>query len=328
MRIKIFLVATLSLALSGCGITGSKSSFMANRYFSNQEYQKGVSLFTKEVQNNPGSALDNYFLGRFYLAQNKAPDAIPYLKKAVSLDSENSDYQFWLGVAAGAAGDQHEERKRYEKTLEINSSHPKARMYLAHLELKEGRYNQALKLYDKLLTDYPYNAAALYNRALCLNLTSQHREEKEAWLNYLKYYPAGFLASRAADHLNKLGDFSYRNHQFGYRTVTLREINFSDADLSLNSRQSMRLAGAVLSNFETGDLQITVFVAGKRELARERAKSLRRFLMQEYPQLDSSRIKLSWFAEPETLYGNGKNYRLKESVRIYMTNWRPGLFSS
>jgi tetratricopeptide (TPR) repeat protein len=322
MYLKTFLISAISLIVGGCSITGLESSFKADTYFSTREYQRGISIFTEKVRTDPDNALDNFYLGRFYLAENMPHQALPYLHKAVVIKPGDTDYQFWLGVASGAAGDEREERRRYERVLQLNSSHAKARLYLAHLHLKEARYAEALELYDKTLKQYPYNAAALYNRALSLKFSGQKEEERQARLEYLKWYPSGFLASKAADHLNMLGDFSYRNHQFGYRTVTLKAIKFAPGDdtMKFDSRASMRLVGAVLSNFAEGDLQITVFYDGNRELARKRALNLKNFLLQEYPRLDGGRIRLSWFAAPETLYGKGKKYLNKESVRIYMTN--------
>lgn len=322
MYIRIAAILITSLVIGGCAMTGLESSFKADTYFSTQEYQRGISVFDEKVKADPDNALDNYYLGRFYLAEKMPLQAYPYLKKAAYLEPDDTDYQFWLGVAFGASGDEQEERKQYEKVLQIYSSHPKARLYLAHLYLKEGRHREALDLYDRTLKRYPHNAAALYNRALILKITGQKEEERKGWLVYLKHYPSGFLASKAADHLNMLGDFSFRNHPFGYRIVTLKEIEFTPGGdvMRFDSRSSMRLAGALLSNFSAGELQISVFYKDNLESARKRALYLKEFLLEAYPQLHDTRIRLSWFAVPETLYSARKTFVLNESVRLHMTN--------
>ncbi len=325
MKLQTFLVSAIGLVLAGCSAGGWGSTHTASKFFNENDYDRGIAVFTEKVRAEPRSAVNNYYLGRFYLAESMVDQALVYLNRAVSLEPGDSDYQFWLGMAAGAAGDQREERRRYEKALQINSFHAKAKMYLAHLELKAGRYRQALELYDELLRKYPYNAAALYNRALSLRFLDNREEERKALRKYLKYYPAGFLATKATDYLNRLGDFTFRNHPFGYRTITVKKIKFSDDDPIISSRDAMRFVGAILANLSAGDLQISVFVDGNSDLARRRAENIKKFLLKEYPQLQSDRVKLSWFGEPEILHGNGQKFVLSESTRFYLINWQEGL---
>lgn len=322
MKIQTFLISAIGLVLAGCSVAGWGSSYTASKLFKENNYDRGIAVFTEKVRADPHSAMHNYYLGRFYLAESMVDQALVYLNRAVSLEPDESDYQFWLGMAAGAAGDQQEERRRYEKALQISSSHAKAKMYLGHLELKTGRYRQALELYDDLLRKYPYNAAALYNRALSLRFLDDREEERKAWRKYLKYYPAGFLATKAADHLNRLGDFTFRNHPFGHRTITVKQMNFSEADPRVSSRAAMRFVGAILANLRAGDLQITVFVDGNSDLARKRARNIKNFLLREYPRLQPDRIRLSWFGEPEVLHGNGQKFVLHESTRFSLVNWQ------
>lgn len=324
MHLKTGMIFLISLLVAGCAMSGLESSFKAGRYFSTADYQRGIEVFRQKVQANPDNALDNYYLGRFYLAEGMHGQALPLLQRAVYLDPDDTDSQFWLGVAYGAAGDLQKERSQYRRVLEMSPSYSQARLYLAHLQLNAGQYRQALVNYDEILESYPYNAAALYNRALALNMVRQQEKAREAWLEYLKYYPSGFLAARAADHLNMLGDFSYRNHPFGYRTLTLKEISFKpgSADIAFDSRESLRLAGALLTNFARGNLVVTVYDADNSLLARKRAVSIKRFLAEEFPALDTNRIELSWFGTPEVLYGKGKKYQNSESVRLYLTDWR------
>lgn len=317
-RTACFLIAFL---VSGCSIQDFGSSFKANHYFNQKNFEKGVAEFSNDVNANPNNATAHYYLGRLYLVQDNYRNALVHLREAVAIEPDDPDYRFWLGVAYGESGNPIEEQQQYAYALRQNSSHAQAKLYLAHLLLKQGQYRKALERYDGLLKKYPYNASALYNRALCLKLTNQKSDEKEAWLNYLKYYPSGFLAIKATDNLNKLGDFTYRNHQFGHRTVTLKKITFSRDRLAFDARVSMRLAGAILSNLPKGDLVITVFSESEEEMARQRAINLRAFLLEEYPRLDSNRIKLSWFGSPEKLFWNGRQYINRESTRMYLVGW-------
>jgi tetratricopeptide (TPR) repeat protein len=321
---RIHILFLLPLLLTGCSMAGLTSSFRADYYFRSQEYDKGISYFQENIRQRPNSGVDHYYLGRFSLASQKPEDAVSSLTRAVELDPGNAEYHFWLGMALGETGNEEGEMRQYQYALQENPSHAKARLYMANLLLKQGRYQQALAIYDKLLERYPYNASALYNKALCYRLINDENAEKKAWQEYLKYYPAGYLAARAADHLNVLGDFSYRNYPFGYRTLTLRNISFwpENQALTYDARTSMRLVGRVLSNFDKGNLAITVFFAGNEKVAKERALHLKNFLLQEFPDLDSDRIVLSWFGSPERLYFKGKEYAKNESVRLYLVDWK------
>ncbi len=136
-KIVIILAAFL---LSGCGIQNYGSSLKANRYFSQKDYEKGVAEFTNKVRESPDNAVAHFYLGRFYLAQNKPSSALIHLEKAVVIQPSESDYQFWLGVAYGESGKQKEEYRQYLNALRENSNHAKAKLYLAHLLLKQGQY--------------------------------------------------------------------------------------------------------------------------------------------------------------------------------------------
>lgn len=320
------MIALIFLAtiLSGCSMVGFSSTVKGNRYMQSGEYLQAEIEFKKMVREHPDNAIARYYLGRFLLAQHKAAEALPHFQRTITLDPGNADYLFWLGVAYGELGDTETERNHYERALRQNARHPQAHLYLGHLRLRNGEFKQAVKAYDAVLKELPTNAAALYNRALILDIEGKDIAAKSAWLEYLKWYPAGRHARQATDHLNDLGDFSYENHFLGKRAVTLAEIKFqrSTSKVSLSAYPSLRLVGTIAANLNKGTVQVVVHVNGNTALARQRAIEIEKTLKELVPALGADRIRISWFDVPEKVGTGKKVYGKNESVRFFLTDWQ------
>jgi tetratricopeptide (TPR) repeat protein len=300
-----------------------KHQVQGSHYMMYREYEKGEATFRQAVRENPGNAEANYYLGRFLLAGGEKKEALSYLQKAAALNPDDTEYIFWLGVAHGENDDPVRERQNYEKVLRLDENHLQSLIYLGHNQLKRKKYQDALSTYSRALELWPESPSALYNRALILGILERTPEEKRAWREYLDLYPAGGLARKAANHLNLLGDFSYRNHTLGARTLTLKKITFEPFGAKLDplSHPSLKLVGAVASNMGEGTLQVVAYQKNNRQLARKRAVSIRDYLLSEYPDLDG-RIGISWFAVPEEFTLAGRKLGLDESVRFFLTGWQ------
>lgn len=315
----IALAAAL-LLLGGCSLTSMSNAIRGPYYLSSRNFQQGEMSFSEVVNKHPDSASGHYYLGRFLLAENKPKSALPHLVRAAALDAGNADYLFWCGLAYGLNGRIDKERASYDQALRIDPNHLQALLNLGNLDLRSGKYTAALHEYDRLLKRLPRNGSGLYNRALALRFLGRKSEEKKAWLAYLKWYPSGFLAARAADHLNSLGDFSYCNHYLGRRTVTLKEITFTSArsnTLTRDALPSLRLVGAIISNRPHSQLQIVVFQAGDTDLARRRAGAVRSYLLENFPRIGGNRVHASWFGRSESMLVEGKRHTLPHAVLLF-----------
>jgi tetratricopeptide (TPR) repeat protein len=317
------LVLLVSIS-SGCSITDYRMTLKGNEYMAGGDYSQAERAFQEEVRKAPDSALAHFYLGRFLLAQDKAAEALPQFDLAVAINSKNPDYYFWLGMSYGEMGNSVQERSNYEQVLRLDKNHAQARLYLGHLQLREGELKQALHSYDAVLKLVPTNGAALYNRALILDHQGQRTEAKMAWLEYLKWFPAGRQAIYAADHLNALGDFSYENQYFGQRTVTLAEIKPQPRmeQISMSAYPPLRLFGAIVTNMAKGDLEIVVYKRGDVALAQKEALAIKQLLYEFYPTLGKDRIRASWFGTEEQYEKNGKIIPRDHSVRFFLTDWQ------
>jgi tetratricopeptide (TPR) repeat protein len=309
-------MGALVLNLAGCSVV----SIAKGQYYLNQhKYEQGRAAFREELRKDPENARSRYYMGRLFLADDMAEKALPYLQEAVRLSSGTADYHFWLGVTWSALGNPQQEMDEYRTALKLNSRHVQARVYLGHALLEGQNFKEALQEYEDVLRFTPDHPAALYNRALCLRRLHRKAEEKTAWLNYLELYDTGRLAAAAADHLNGLDDFSYRNHILGKRTVTLKNIRFEpfSSKPDSGSADSLRRLGYFLTAAPGHTLHVLAYQAGNKSLARERALAVKKDILRRFPALADDRIRISWFRVPEKVTAEKKTFRLEQSINVF-----------
>ena len=315
----------LAAAMSGCVVKNLgqtvQQTVKGDYFLQSDQAKRGRESFRVEVEQHPDSALAHYYYGRFLLQDKEEALALEHLVKARDLDPGKADYHFWAGVAYGASGDLVREENNYRAALGLDKDHLQTLIYLGHNQLAQKKYPEALQLYQRAIDLWPSSPSALYNRALILNQLGRTPEERIAWLDYLDRYPSGQNARRAADYLNMAGDFSFRNHRLGSTIVTIEKIRFVPftAIVDPASHASLSLIGEVFQDMKKGVLQIVVYQKNNKGLAKERAHAVKSFISAEYPSIDTGRIGISWFAEPQHLTIGSEKASLDESVLFFVT---------
>ena len=318
MRLRISILTGLIIFLSfGCAI---KQQVKGEYYLDSGKHKKGVAYFEKEFMKHTEDPKINFYLGRFYLAEGAYKKGLHYLKRAVLLDSRRADYHFWLGVAHAANKERDLERSSYLKALEIKANHVQALTYLGHNYFEKAEFGKALQTYDQVLKIWPSNPSALFNRALVLKHFNRTPEEKLAWKKYLSVTASGTKALQAAENLNSAGDFDYRNYLIGRRNITLKKVDFnpSTAVIKKDSRSSLDVLGSILENNESHAIHVVTYQKNNQKLAEVKAKAIKNYLMNKFPGIHSSRLRLSWFGESESFAVDGKPqpYLVDESVNF------------
>lgn len=298
-----------------------KHSIKGEHYLTTKDYSKGVVSFQEEVAESPDSSLANYYYGRFLLGDKQFDEALKYLQRASTLDPENPDYYFWLGVAQNSVGKRNLERENYLKALSFDADHLRSLIYLGHNYLESKEYDKALKNYTRALQIWPASPSSLYNRALILSKLDRKPEALEGWLEYLSYYPSGAMARTAVVHLNTLEDYSFRNYRLRSRTVTIEKINFQpfSSQIDKGSYRSLSLIGAIFNNMKKGTLQVIVYQLNNKELARRKARNIKNYLLTHYPDLQPRDIGISWFDSSEVIRISKKKKKINESVSFFVT---------
>ncbi|MEW5723442.1 MAG: tetratricopeptide repeat protein [Thermodesulfobacteriota bacterium] len=315
------LAAGLLLAafLSGCALGGVGAHVQGSYYLEEKDYQAGVRTFQAKVKENPNDPLANYYLGRYLLALDRPKEALGYFKRAVELDPDEAEFHFWLGVAYWSVRDFANERQSYQKAIALNRVHVPAHVYLGHNHLDRGQYQEALAEYDTVLKIEPYQPEAMYNRAVALGKLNRKKEEAAAFKEYLEYYPDGSLAREAARSLNERGDFSYRNHLIGVRTVTLEWIKFEPgtADLSAETLPSLNVIGELMSARKDFRLEIRSYYKGDQKLAQARGQAIKAFIVDQYPEVSADRVSVKAHGSAESIKAGRKVYSLSPSVSFW-----------
>lgn len=302
----------LALTLSAC------AKMVGPYYLEQEEYAKGIEVLEQNLREHPDDAESAYYIGRFHLALKEAKQALPYLEQAQRLDPDNADYRFWTGVAHWALLDFDAERAAYLETLRIDPNHIPANLYLGHGYLDQGQWAKALVQYDTVIKLDKYNPEALYNRAAALGQLGKAEMELAAWKTFLEAYPDGSLALAATERLNLLGDFTYRNFIIGKRNVTLRTMAFNPGTARLlpDSKESLHVLAAMMTNNPSLRIHVVAYVQGNRTLAEQRARSVRSYMLSGHPEFDPERLPLSWFDSAEIVRTGGRALPLNESVQF------------
>ena len=311
----LFLSFLILLILWGCSVS---TQIQGSYYLDQEKYSQGVEVFREKLKQHSYDPAANYYMGRYLLALNQPQNAYPYLKEAVALDFRNADYHFWLGVCYHGLNNMKKERESYHRAIRYDSRHIEAHLYLGHSYLEHDQWEKALGAYDRVLGLQGDYAQALYNRALALNQMNRIADEISAWKRYLYYYSEGQWALQAVDHLNARGNFDYRIFLFGDHDVILEKIRFAPASASLleNSRPWLDLVGSIMNHNKKIHVKIVGYVAGHKTLAKRRAESVKIYIIQKYPKVDSERLKTSGIGKPEMVEVEGQRFDLDDSINF------------
>lgn len=319
------VILSITATVSGCVVKDVGNTVQhavkGDYYLQSKKYQKGQASFKQAVRDTPDNALARYYYGRFLLLEGHKKQALKQFGKALQLDPKNADYHFWTGLAYNENGDRKNEAKHYRKALSINGKHLQSLIYMGHNLLEKKQYSKALPYYNRALDIWPGSPSSLYNRALIMKKLGRTPEEKIGWHEYLSLYPSGGLARKATANLNLLGDFSYRNHHLGARTITIEKIWFKpfSAKLDNASKDSLTVVGTIINNLPQGSLQVVTYQKNNKELAKKKAISIKRYLVDRFPQVTAKRISISWFSEPQTLLIKKRKKKIDESVSFFIT---------
>lgn len=309
------IILLLTLLIAACSTVGAK---LEGQYYLNKaDYEGGKKAFAARLADNSDDASANYYMGRFELGAGRPEAAKPYIHKAVSLEPQNADYHFWEGVTWWSLQQPDKEKAAYEKTLALNPEHQEAMLYLGHNMLDRGRNTEAIALYDRVLAKDPKEQNALFNKAVALERLGRTPEMTSLLHHYLELYPDGALARKGTEMLNRSGDFSWRNHILGLRTLALPAVNFQDDRLTTEARSALDTVGGILAAKPGLNLHVVAYVKKNKDLAKRRAMAARTYIIDKYPAVTPERLTLSWFGEAEVLKIDGKSHQLPESIAIF-----------
>lgn len=149
----------------------------------NTVWRSGVEFWQNVIQNAPGKAraYNNYGVELSQRLQKYA-DAIPYFKKAISMDSKYPDPCNNLAVAYSHLGRTDEAIAALKQGLSINPYYPEGYNNLASFYLQKKQVDQAEKCLEIALKLRPYYGKAFFNMG---RVYLEKGDQEKAW-HYFK----------------------------------------------------------------------------------------------------------------------------------------------
>ena len=121
--------------------------------------------------------------------------------------------------------------------------------------------------------------------------------------------------------LNANGDFSFRPIQMGPLSLVKPAIRFDQNQTHLNavSQATLDDIGRIVAHNDMLELHILSYAADDALQAKERAQTIKRYLLERYRSIATRRIKPSWFGVSEKISLENRSFALESSVHFFAT---------
>jgi tetratricopeptide (TPR) repeat protein len=125
-----------------------------------------IELYWRHLQRDPLDIGTLLALGKSYLRQNVAADAIPTLRKALQLEPMNSDARAHLGVAFAVTGRTAEALEQLRRAVADNPDHALSWINLGVTLAATGDGTAALAAFSEAIRLQPDSLEARHRRSL------------------------------------------------------------------------------------------------------------------------------------------------------------------
>jgi tetratricopeptide (TPR) repeat protein len=116
-----------------------------------KEFQNAAASYLTALNLKPTDAMSNMNLALVYYTLDRPKEALPYAQIAVECDPQS--YAAWvnLGLVLDANGDYAKSENAYRKAIDIDSSQPLTRLYLAESLMRQKKFGQARSVLAELV---------------------------------------------------------------------------------------------------------------------------------------------------------------------------------
>ncbi len=178
---------------------------IASNAFQSGDYQKAIAEYMKITPATSDSLIG---IAACYQSLKNYEKAIEYYKKAMELDSKNSDIPYYI-ASLFADSNNFEQAKVYANiSLSKNPANTQAKEILDYVNAKDiekdlakavelydaQKYNEAIALFDKVLKIEPSNATVYYYRAMSFDALNNYQKAIADYKSTLKYAPDMVIA--------------------------------------------------------------------------------------------------------------------------------------
>lgn len=177
----------------------------ASDAFQSGDYKSAISEYMKI---NPPTSDSLLGIAAAYQSLSDNNNAIIYYKKAMELDSKNSDIPFYIASLYAYSDDLNNAKKYLDMTLQKNPNNKQAKDLANYILEKETdtmltdaindydnqKYNDSIILLNKIIENSNNNATAYYYRALCYDALKNYQNAINDYKLTLKYSPDMVIA--------------------------------------------------------------------------------------------------------------------------------------
>ena len=163
------LARAVSLGLDAVPI--SALSLLGDAQRKQQRYEEAIDTYRGILETDPGYAPAHAGIGYALLGLTRYEEAVESLARAISLRPElpaNADLHAGIGEASRQLGRTEVAAEHYARALTIDSGNANALDFLALLRFRQQRYDEALRLFERLIEVDETNAQVHVNMSATL----------------------------------------------------------------------------------------------------------------------------------------------------------------
>jgi type IV pilus assembly protein PilF len=176
--------------------------------YSKKQLPAAIESARKAVVLKPDYSDAHNTLGKLLMENAQYSDAAIYLKKAASDLLYRDAYKALtnLGILYYRRGDDEKSEDYLRRAIESNSVRAcVAHYYLGHVQLKQERFSEATRSYDKATQRFCASfAEAHYAMGVALEKGRQFDRARRKFLDVTRNFPAAEVAEKAKDRLREL----------------------------------------------------------------------------------------------------------------------------
>jgi len=170
-------------------------------YLQKNDLDRGFAGFQEVISLDPANADAYYFIGTIYNIRHNPVKAIEFLKKARDADSEEAETHYRLGLAFNNLEMVHNALLEYDRTIALKPTHTNARNDMGWVLYNQGKTEEAIGQWRKVLETNPKdrdaasNLAKVYgDSALQLHSRGKTKEAVRYWKKMLSVQPGNKAA--------------------------------------------------------------------------------------------------------------------------------------
>lgn len=186
----LLLVFSIACVFSYRFVSADKVFNQSVEYEEHGAISKAKTGYMKALKLNPRHDRANHRLGVIAQKEGRISDALRYMKRAIELKENESDYHLALGfLYFNDIKDVGRAKDCFKRAYDSNHDNYYACYMLGKLEENERNIEEAIKYYEKAIKSNTYMAMAYKKLALLYSEIGMDKKAKNYWQGVIKLDP-------------------------------------------------------------------------------------------------------------------------------------------